>query len=660
MAAERLDGDIAPRFVEACHAATRGNPFLVTELLAALAADGAGGDEAGAARVRELSPATVARAALTRLVRLGPRRPRSPRRWRCSARGPSCARRRRSPRLDPADASAAADRLADAHLFHAHAPARLRPPARAALRLRRHGAVAARRDARAGRPRAASPRGARARPRTSSPPTRPADRWVVEQLEAAAQRAMAQGAPDAAARFLAPRAGRAASARAARPRAAARSARPRRACPTAAARRSTTCARRRRWRRTRSAGCSTASSSARRCSSPAGSTRRPRCSTPSCARCPTSTTRSATCSRACCRWRATPVPRARALVAERGWRFRGDDDGQPGDARRPRVARGALDRGGVQRRTAAQARDLALRALDGGRLLAEQSADSAAFYLAANTLIHVDALDEAIAAYDAAVAEAQRRGSLRGFGMASCWRAYAHFWRGSLADAIADARATLDAVSEADLALGAPQAGSFLVHALTDAGELEAADTALPRGPRRVRPGRRPGRRRPAPLRRRPPAARAGPSRPRAGGADDVRAPPGRVGHPDAADAVARRGGAGARRARPPRRGARARRRGGRGRARLGRGLAPARDRAARSGRRERGRRGGRAAARVGRDPRGDPPRGWSARGRCSSSGRRCAAAGERTAARDPLRERADDRARVRRASRSRRARTTS
>ena len=172
-------------------------------------------------------------------------------------------------------------------------------------------------------------------------------------------------------------------------------------------------------------------------------------------------------------------PRARALVDERGWRFRGDDDGQPetpGDRVWLAVRSTEVAFSGG---TAAQARDLAVRALDGGRLLAEQSADSAAFYLAANTLIHVDALDEAIAAYDAAVAEAQRRGSLRGFGMASCWRAYAHFWRGSLADAIADARATLDAVSEADLALGAPQAGSFIVHALTDTGELEAADAAL-------------------------------------------------------------------------------------------------------------------------------------------------------------------------------------
>ncbi|HST40684.1 MAG TPA: AAA family ATPase, partial [Conexibacter sp.] len=57
----------APEFVAACHGATRGNPFLLHELLAELSADGVTPDAAAAQEVHELGASAVARAVLMRL-----------------------------------------------------------------------------------------------------------------------------------------------------------------------------------------------------------------------------------------------------------------------------------------------------------------------------------------------------------------------------------------------------------------------------------------------------------------------------------------------------------------------------------------------------------------------------------------------------------------
>jgi DNA-binding CsgD family transcriptional regulator len=57
-------------FAAACHDSSGGNPFLLNELLTALAADGVAGDDAGADRVRSLGPQSVSRSVLLRLARL--------------------------------------------------------------------------------------------------------------------------------------------------------------------------------------------------------------------------------------------------------------------------------------------------------------------------------------------------------------------------------------------------------------------------------------------------------------------------------------------------------------------------------------------------------------------------------------------------------------
>jgi DNA-binding CsgD family transcriptional regulator len=66
-----LGGDADARFCDACHAASGGNPFLLRELLRALAADGVSPRAAKAALVGQLAPPTVTRAVLLRLARLG-------------------------------------------------------------------------------------------------------------------------------------------------------------------------------------------------------------------------------------------------------------------------------------------------------------------------------------------------------------------------------------------------------------------------------------------------------------------------------------------------------------------------------------------------------------------------------------------------------------
>ena len=56
---ERLGPDADPAFCTACHEATRGNPLLLGQLLAALAADGVSPDARNADLVREVGPRAV-------------------------------------------------------------------------------------------------------------------------------------------------------------------------------------------------------------------------------------------------------------------------------------------------------------------------------------------------------------------------------------------------------------------------------------------------------------------------------------------------------------------------------------------------------------------------------------------------------------------------
>ena len=67
---QTLGNQAEERFCRACHAASAGNPFVLRELVNALLEQGVPADAEGAARVAEAGPPTVARWVLARLARL--------------------------------------------------------------------------------------------------------------------------------------------------------------------------------------------------------------------------------------------------------------------------------------------------------------------------------------------------------------------------------------------------------------------------------------------------------------------------------------------------------------------------------------------------------------------------------------------------------------
>ena len=90
------------------------------------------------------------------------------------------------------------------------------------------------------------------------------------------------------------------------------------------------------------------------------------------------------------------------------------------------------------------ARDLALRALGGGRLLEEETSEGIGLYVASGVLSWVDAYDENLALLDAAVEDARRRGSLLGFATASYCRGLVHYRQGRLRAASPEFQSALD------------------------------------------------------------------------------------------------------------------------------------------------------------------------------------------------------------------------
>jgi DNA-binding CsgD family transcriptional regulator len=120
--------------------------------------------------------------------------------------------------------------------------------------------------------------------------------------------------------------------------------------------------------------------------------------------------------------------------------------------------------------------DLAERALGGGALLREESALSPVYYLAANALLFADRLGAAHAALTDAIADAQERGSVLGFAIASCFRSHANHCLGRLVDAEADALASLETASEHGWELGRPASLAFLIEARLDGAGVSEAE----------------------------------------------------------------------------------------------------------------------------------------------------------------------------------------
>ena len=189
------------RFVSACRVATGGNPYLVGELVDALAADGVAPVAASAQRVRGFAPETIAHATLLRLSRLPAGTVPLAQAVAVLGAGARLWQAAQLAGLNEAQAIAAADALAAAHVLRPGRPLEfVHPIVRAAVYEQlplgaRSAAHARAAELLAG----ADVDEIAAHLLLTEPRGRPE---VVELLRAAARRALAGGAPEAGVSYL--------------------------------------------------------------------------------------------------------------------------------------------------------------------------------------------------------------------------------------------------------------------------------------------------------------------------------------------------------------------------------------------------------------------------------------------------------------------------
>ena len=126
--------------------------------------------------------------------------------------------------------------------------------------------------------------------------------------------------------------------------------------------------------------------------------------------------------------------------------------------------------------------EIAHRALAGGQLLAEQTSSSLLVHEIAWALLFADALEDAEALLDAALADARRRGAVPGFALAGFGRAWLRLRRGDLAGARAEAESSYGTRELYHWHATAPLALGLLAEALVDQGELDQAQALLVEG----------------------------------------------------------------------------------------------------------------------------------------------------------------------------------
>jgi DNA-binding CsgD family transcriptional regulator len=117
--------------------------------------------------------------------------------------------------------------------------------------------------------------------------------------------------------------------------------------------------------------------------------------------------------------------------------------------------------------------ELVEHGLDGGRLLASEHAESWAFPQAAGALIGIEAVDRLDRLTDEMVADARARGSIRGYIVATGCRLYSRSYRGELDDAAADLRTALALAQEHGLLFGVPALLRWTLDALVERPELD-------------------------------------------------------------------------------------------------------------------------------------------------------------------------------------------
>jgi DNA-binding CsgD family transcriptional regulator len=199
LVAERLDAPADAELAAACSTATGGNPFLLAELLAALAADGL----ASAEDVRSLGPGTVRRSVLARVARLEAGSVELARAVAILGEGAELQHAAALAGLDVPSAARAADALVAADVFRRDPrPAFVHPLVQAAIYedlLPHERAVAHARAARALASADAEPALIGAHLLHASPS---GDEWPVEILRRAAAEALSRAAPESAAAYL--------------------------------------------------------------------------------------------------------------------------------------------------------------------------------------------------------------------------------------------------------------------------------------------------------------------------------------------------------------------------------------------------------------------------------------------------------------------------
>jgi DNA-binding CsgD family transcriptional regulator len=123
--------------------------------------------------------------------------------------------------------------------------------------------------------------------------------------------------------------------------------------------------------------------------------------------------------------------------------------------------------------------ELARRALAPGNLLAS---GSTAFYYAVIVLPMSGLLDEAVAIFDQAVAQARRRGDVFNVAFMLMWRGYCQARRGDLRAAVADLREAIDLCVAHSMRVAWPYNIGLLAHALLEQGGADEAARVIDQG----------------------------------------------------------------------------------------------------------------------------------------------------------------------------------
>ena len=123
--------------------------------------------------------------------------------------------------------------------------------------------------------------------------------------------------------------------------------------------------------------------------------------------------------------------------------------------------------------------ELAGRALASGNLLAS---GSIAFFYAVVTLFRSGLLDEAVAIFNEALAQARRRGDVFNVAFLLMWRGVCQTDRGDLRAAVADLREAIDLAVAHGMLVAWPYNIGFLAQALLEQGEVEEAARVIDRG----------------------------------------------------------------------------------------------------------------------------------------------------------------------------------